>query len=82
MSTEGVNHKSQRRDKRKPCQHCIDDVWLHSVDFEATCFVTRIARLFAGLAETKSCGSTFNALAKISTVSSVALRLPASTLLI
>ncbi|BAB54749.1 msl9543 (plasmid) [Mesorhizobium japonicum MAFF 303099] len=56
--------------------------WLQPVDFEAAGFVTRIARLFAGLAETNSCGSTFNALARISTVSSVALRRPASTLLI
>ena len=53
------------------------DVWLQTGDFEAAGFVTRIARLFAGLAETNSCGSTFNALAKISTVSSVALRRPA-----
>lgn len=82
MYTEGVNHVSQRRDKWKSGAHCIDDVWLQSVDFETACFVARIALLLAGFAETNSCGSTFNALAKISTVSSVALRRPASTLLI
>ncbi|AEH87287.1 hypothetical protein Mesop_2829 [Mesorhizobium opportunistum WSM2075] len=72
----------QRRDKVKSGQHPILEVWLQSFDFGVACFVTRIARLLAGLAETNSCGSTFNALAKISTVSSVALRRPASTLLI
>lgn len=75
MYTEGVNHISQRRDKWKL-------VWVQSVDFETACFVARIAFLLAGFSETNSCGSTFNAMAKISTVSSVALRRPASTLLI